>query len=194
VFNPKPIPDLSGPKAKLKVSQAREDQKLESFIHGLITEEFDGPEPPKAVLAGLADYVRALEPGACPPQPEAPVSVAALMADARRALAAARGEQAAGDAPAAVVMVAAARSRLGLIDERYADPALARERAAIRAADRRLADLQERLRAKDPAAAAGLAGWASDSRVLEADLAAKEPASLFNPARLTQALRRRLPG
>jgi hypothetical protein len=93
-----------------------------------------------------------------------------------------------------VLMVAAARSRLGLIDERYADPALAPERQAIRAADRRLAALQDQLRAHDPAAPAELARWTADSRPLEADLVAGEPASLFNPARLTEALKRRLPG
>jgi hypothetical protein len=194
VFNPKPIPDLSGPKTKLKVSQAREDRKLESFIHGLVTEEFDGPEPPKAVLDGLADYVRALGPEACPPSADGALSVAVLMADARRAMATAKAEAELGDAPTAVVMVASARSRLGLIDERYADPALAGERQAIRAADRRLAAAQDALRARDPQASAELARWLDDSRALEADLAAREPASLFNPARLTQALRRRLPG
>jgi hypothetical protein len=194
VFNPKPIPDLAGPKARLKVDQGREGRQLETFIHGLVTEEFDGPEPPKAVLDGLADYVRALDPAACPARGAQAVTVAALMADARRALEAAKGEAARGDAPAAVLMVAAARSRLGLIDERYADPALSRERQAIRAADGRLAALQDHLRAHDPDAAATLARWTADSRPLEADLAAREPASLFNPARLTQALRRRLPG
>ena len=194
VFNPKPIPDLSGPKTRLKVAQDPQSRKLEAFIHGLITEEFDGPEPPKAVLDGLADYVRALKPAACPRAADAPVTVAGLMADTRRAIEAARGELARGDAPAAVLMVASARTRLGLIDERYSDPALAGERQALRAADRRLADLQARLREKDPQAGPGLAGWLDSSRPLEADLAAKEPASLFNPARLTQALKRRLPG
>lgn len=194
VFDPKPIPDLSGPKAQLKIAQSSKTRDLETFIHGLVTEEFDGPEPPRAVLDGLADYVRALDPAACPTPPVRPVSVALLMDDARRAMAAAKGEAALGDAPAAVLMVAAARTRLGLIDERYADPALARERAAIRAADRELAALQAELRARDPQAPATLARWVVQSQALEADLAAKEPASLFDPARLSVAFRRRLPG
>lgn len=50
IDDPKPIPDLSGPKAKLKISQAPAEKKLEPFIHGLITEEFDGPEPRKSVV------------------------------------------------------------------------------------------------------------------------------------------------
>jgi hypothetical protein len=39
-----------------------------------------------------------------------------------------------------------------------------------------------------------LAAWLSDSRALEARLVAAEPGSLFDPARLTQAARRRLSG
>ena len=48
IFDPVPIPDLGGPKAALKISQGRRPPALEHFIHGLITEEFDGPEPPPA--------------------------------------------------------------------------------------------------------------------------------------------------
>ncbi|HEV2530453.1 hypothetical protein [Phenylobacterium sp.] len=194
IDNPKPIPDLSGPKTRLKVDQSRANSRLEYFIHGLVTEEFDGPEPPKAVLAGLADYVRALSPAACPKAATEPLSVAYFLTDARRAIAAANGELAAGDGPAAVLMLASARTRLGLIDERFAGPALSPSRQQIRAADRRLADLQDAIRAHRPDVTARLDGWLSDSRRLEAQLSAKAAASLFNPARLTQAARRRLPG
>ena len=65
VVDPKPIPDLSGPKSKLKVSQAPGGDALQSHIHGIATREFDGAEPPPAVMAGLAAYVRALSPDAC---------------------------------------------------------------------------------------------------------------------------------
>jgi hypothetical protein len=140
IDNPKPIPDLSGPKAQLKIAQAPAEYKLEPFIHGLITEEFDGPEPPRAVLEGLAAYVRALGPAACPRAATEPLSVGYFLTDARRAVRAAQGEIAAGDAPAAVVMIASARTRLGLIDERFAGPELAPSRQEIRAADRRLAE------------------------------------------------------
>ena len=46
IFNPKPIPDLAGDPAKLKVSRDPRTRELPTFIHGLITQEFDGPEPP----------------------------------------------------------------------------------------------------------------------------------------------------
>ena len=194
IDDPKPIPDLSGSKGILKVDQSPASGKLEPFIHGLITEEFDGPEPPPAVLAGLAAYVRALDPAACPAQARQPLTVAVLMADARRALAAARAEAAAGDAATAVVMAASARARLGLVDERFAAPSLAKARRDLRAADAGLAAIQTALRARRPDAPALMDAWLARSHPLEAELSAKAPASLFDPARLAAAAKRRLPG
>ena len=195
IDNPKPIPDLSGPKASLKVDQDPASGKLQPFIHGLVTEEFDGPEPTPAVMAGLTAYVRALDPAACPARAREPMSVALLMSDARRALAAAQGAAASGDAPTAMLMVAAARSRLGLIDERYAAPALTKPRDDLRAADRRLATVQAALHDRRVSEAQGeLTAWLAGSRRLEASLAAQQAASLFDPARLAQAAKRRLPG
>ncbi len=187
VHDPRPIPDLSGPRTRLTVAPA----DLATFIRGLIVEEFDGPEPAPAVLAGLAAYVRALEPAACPRPARAPVTVARLMDDARRALTAAEAKLAAGDAATAVAMVAAARARLGLIHERYAG--MATEQARLRAADAELATVQAAIREALPGAAADLRRWPTDSRPLEVALTAAEARSLFNPARLSQAKTRRLP-
>ena len=187
VHDPKPIPDLSGPRERLKVAPP----DLPRFIHGLIVEEFDGPKPSAAVLEGLAAYVRALDPAACPREPRAPVTPDTLMADARRALVAARAELAAGDRPTAVLMIAAARARLGLIDERYA--ALPAEQARLRAADAELSALQADVREGRPDAERRLARWLDASRSLEAALRARASQSLFNPARLSQAANRRLP-
>jgi hypothetical protein len=195
IDDPKPIPDLSGPKGKLKVSQVPAEKQLEPFIHGLVTEEFDGPEPTPAVLDGLATYVRALSPAACPARARQPLTVALLMSDARRALKAAQGEAAAGDNATAMVMVASARSRLGFIDERFAAPALARPRNDLRAADRRLEAAQAALHDhRTQEASADLTAWLASSGRLEAELAARQSASLFDPARLAAAARRRLPG
>jgi hypothetical protein len=194
VDDPKPIPDLSGPKSKLKISQDPPEKTLEPFIHGLITEEFDGPEPTPAVLEGLAAYVRALDPAACPARARQPLGVGLLMADARRAMRAAEAQAAAGDPATAVVMVASARSRLGLIDERYAAPALAKRRAALRDADQRLAQAQTALRERRPDAPQRLKAWLVRSGPLEVELNAGQKASLFNPALLSQAVKRRLPG
>lgn len=194
--DPKPIPDLSGPKTRLKVVQAPAAAKLEPFIHGLITEEFDGPEPTPAVLAGLAAYVRALDPAACPADPRRPLSVKMLMDDARRALHAAQAAQVQGDRATAVTMVAAARARLGLIDERFsAAPRLISDLHALRAADARLAQFQADLREGRPDAAQGIAAWLADTRAMEAALTSDSVLSLFNPDNLAQAAaKRRLPG
>ena len=192
VDDPKPIPDLGGPKPALKVSQAPGDTDLERFLHGLITEEFDGPEPPPVVLKGLAAYVRAMDPALCPATSQA-LYVRDWMADADRAAATAATLAAQGDRPGALVMLQAARARLGDIDERYAAPDLARLRTRLRDADARLATLAQDLRAGRPGTRPALATWRRDARALAADLAAREPRSLFNPARLSQTKNRRLP-
>ncbi|MFZ5718599.1 MAG: hypothetical protein ACOY5Y_03950 [Pseudomonadota bacterium] len=187
VYDPVPIPDLSGPRGQLKVAPA----ELEAFIRGLVIEEFDGREPPPAVLAGLADYVRALGPAACPPAARVPAGPGPLMDDARRALAAAESALGAGDRPTAVLMIAAARASLGRIDERYAG--LPAERAALRAADAELAALQAAVRAGRSDAAAGLAAWRGRSPKLEARLAGRADRSFFAADRLREATKRRLP-
>ena len=186
IDDPVAIPDLSG--GHLKVAPA----DLPAFLHGLITEEFDGPEPPAAVMTGLVAYLRALSPSACPRANAHPVTVKALMADARRAIVAADALAARGDRPAAAVMIAAARARLGLIDERYA--ALPRERRRLRAADSRLAAVAQSVREDRPSARQDLARWSADSVKLEAALARREARSLFDPNHLGAATGRRLPG
>ena len=130
VVNPKPIPDLGGPRSLLKVSRAP-DGKLESFIHGLIVEEFDGPEPSTEVLDGLASYVRALRPEACPAG-ERPIRLTDRLSEVDAAVAIARRSE--GDTRR--LMLAAARSTLGAIDERFQLPGLESRRASLQRADR----------------------------------------------------------
>ncbi|WP_309645503.1 hypothetical protein [Phenylobacterium sp.] len=179
VDDPKPIPDLSGPRAALKVAPA----DVAPFVRGLIVEEFDGPEPRPDVLAGLADYVRALGPAACPAEAAQAVTVEALMSDVRRATTAAR---AAEDGRTAVFLVAAARARLFLLDERY--DRLPGEREALRRADRELAQIAQALREGRPDARARLARWQDRTAALEARLRRAEPGSLLNPRTLAAAL------
>ena len=134
--NPKVIPDLSVAKSRLKVAQDKASGDLERFITGLVTQEFDGRQPPAAVLSGLADYVRALDPKACPAQTSRPITAQALLSDADQALETAATLSARGDNAAAQAMVRAARARLFLVDERMTDPKL---RARLRAFDQTLA-------------------------------------------------------
>ncbi len=194
IDDPKPIPDLSGPKSTLKISQVPAEQKLEPFIHGLITEEFDGPEPTPAVLDGLASYVRALNPDACPAKARQRLTVDLLMSDARRALRAAKAQAEAGDNATAIVMVASARSRLGLIDERFADPSLTKAREDLRASDIRLANIQHALHDHEANVPSRLSTWLAGSGQLEAELEVRQASSLFNTTKLIVAAKRRLPG
>jgi hypothetical protein len=190
VADPKPIPDLGGPRAALKVPPA----DLETFIHGLVVEEFDGREPPPAILVGLADYVRAMDPSACQAA-RAPVTARSLLADARRSVAAAAQTLDRGDRAAADSLIAAARARLGLIDERFIG--LPKARVQLRDADRRLAQARELARQNPAAARAALETWLRELPRLETALTTYEAASLFNPKRLETAQKtgtnRRLP-
>lgn len=129
--NPKPIPDLAGPAGALKVSRGPA-RALETFIHGLIVEEFDGPEPAPEVLAGLAAYVQAMRPGQC--RGDRPIRLADRLEDVERAVALAR--ETSGETRR--LMLAAARSGLGAVDERFRVPGLEAEKALLRQADRRL--------------------------------------------------------
>jgi hypothetical protein len=184
--DPKPIPDLGGPRDKLKVKPA----ELETFIRGLIVEEFDGREPPKAVLAGVAAYVRSLDPAACPAA-RTPVTAHSLFQDALRANNVAAVALSKGDIPTAEVMVGAARARLGLIHERFAGHRKAQAR--LSEADQALANIRGRMREAPEPAALDLAEWENLLRRVEADVGRYEAQSLFNRERLSAAARHRLP-
>jgi hypothetical protein len=172
VFNPKPIPDLAGPPAKRKVSRSAPG-KLEAFIHGLVAEEFDGPEPAPEVLAALAAYVRALDPAACPGKPAA-VRLAGRIEEVESAVALARESQ--GETRR--LLLAAARSSLGAIDERFAGRDA--DRALLRAADADLAAI----RLGETGFARWDATWPARKRCLLRD----EKKSLYSGTRLAAAL------
>ncbi|HXV01616.1 MAG TPA: hypothetical protein VG166_14075 [Caulobacteraceae bacterium] len=188
VDNPKSIPDLSGSKAVLKVSQSAGSPDLERFIHGLITEEFDGAEPPPTVLTGLAAYVRALSPGACPAHEEESVSAAADLADARRAVRTALVALARHDSATAVVMAGAARSMMGILAERYGAAPTSADVAVLRTADLDLAAAISDIRRADPAATAGLEAWLARSREWGPRILADESRSYYDRSVLAAAI------
>jgi mono/diheme cytochrome c family protein len=126
IFNPKPIPDLAADPPKVDRNPAKPD--LRRFIHGQIVEEFDGLEPPAAVLDGLAAYVGALG-GRC--GSDAALTAASEAGATRAAISAARALLKVPDQPAAHLLMAAARSALGRLDERYVSvPGIDRRLAA----------------------------------------------------------------
>lgn len=183
VDNPKPIPDLGGPKPALKVRQGYPGE-LEAFIHGLVTQEFDGAEPPPAVLRGLADYVRAMNPAVCAARPVSePVTLEGTLDDARRAVRAALDAIGHHDLATAALMTASGRSQLGLIAERYPGAPLAADAAAAGRAARDLGVAEDRLRAGDATGGvARLLTWLADSQALQIVLRRDAPRSLFDPA------------
>lgn len=182
-FDPRPIPDLGGPKASLKVSQAPDSPALKTFIRGLVTEEFDGASPPEAVLNALVAYVRAMGPAACRGSGVEPLTASDAITDVRRAAVAAQSALARHDPETAKVMIQAARAGLGNLAERYDGPALALER-------RRLADAALDLaRIAGPDASRRLATWIARSGHWETPILSHEARSLYNPLRLAVALR-----
>lgn len=182
-FNPKPIPDLASEASTLKVSRNPANGELRRFIHGLIVEEFDGPEPPEAVLQGVTDYVRALSPSACAGSSE-PIRLSGMLAEVDAAVGAARQAFAAGDPATARVMLAAARSTLGRIDERFQLAGVEPSRQMLRDADSELLRLQRQQSAQPPAFGRWDAGWPARKR----QLLKAEARSLFSPAVLRRAL------
>ena len=182
--NPTPIPDLSGPAQLLKVSRQPADRALETFIRGLIVEEFDGPEPTRLTLDSVAYYVRLLSPSTCPPVPEQSTRLANYLADVRTAAQAARYALDAKDPATARLMLASARSTLGLIDERYAAPALIRDRQLLREADRELMAIQNAIDLRKRDVSSRIAAWLAKVPRWSESVARDESLSLFNPGQL----------
>jgi len=187
IDNPRPIPNLSGPKAALKVSQDPSSPALQTFIHGIVTQEFDGEEPPAAVLKGLAAYVRALSPAACPAQASEPMTAAGALADVRRTLRAAIEAIDRGDGRSAALMVASARTQLGDIHERYAAASLAPQREALERAAADLAAAESDARRGTASARGNLTAWLAGEPDWARGVVAAAPQSLYNPATLALA-------
>src|SRR6185369_13719908 len=144
IFNPKPIPDLGGNPAKLKIKGT---PKLRDFVHGLITQEFDGPEPSPATLSSVVAYVEALSPATCKSQRARPATFVSRLAEVDSAVDLAAGAYARGDSATGRALLSAARSTLGSIDEHFQVAGLEAARGALRAADGELFRLQEAGRA-----------------------------------------------
>lgn len=174
-FNPKPIPDLGGPRSALKVSQDPAGGELEAFIRGLVVEEFDGPEPSAAVLEGLAAYVRALRPETCKGGERRITLASSLdLAELAVELAAAEGGE------TRRLLLAAARSQLGAVDERFTIPGGETARALLRDSDRELAALRS--------GGGDIRAWRRLWPERRRKLLRLERESLYDPGRLRMSL------
>ena len=178
IFNPKAIPDLAGDPAKLKVSRDPAKADLRKFIHGLVTQEFDGPEPPPAVLNGLAAYVRSLSPSACNGPPSIAIGLQPLLGDVDEAVKLAQLSYGDGDKATASLLIGASRSMLGMIDERFQVAGGQSSRALLREAD---ADLRA-IELSDTVGPARFDSWRTKWPGREQALLAAEPRSLFSEA------------
>ena len=187
IFNPKPIPDLAGDPAKLKVSRdpARED--LRKFIHGLVTQEFDGPEPPPAVLDGLAAYVRSLSPAACKTPAPTAIRLQPMLGDVDEAVSLAQQSFADGDKATARLLIGAARSMLGMIDERFQIAGTQNIRALLRESD---ADLKA-IELSGTFAPVMFDSWRASWPMRQQRMLASERRSLFSEAVVRRQLGQR---
>jgi hypothetical protein len=128
-------------------------------------------------------------PAACPAGGRDAVTARDAMEDSRRAVRAAIGALRRGDPGTATVMIQAARSMLGAIAERYADPALADTRLRLDQAALDLSGAVDEARAGNPAAAESLAVWLGRSAGWAGAVERDEPRSLYNPVTLAAAIR-----
>ena len=183
-FNPKAIPDLAG--SGLKVSRDRSKLDLKTFIRGLVVDEFDGQEPPPAVLDGLTAYVRALSPAACRGPATVGIRLDGMLADTDSAMRSAEVSWREGDLATARLLIGAARSTLGSIDERFQLPGLERSRAILHAADAQLRTIQ--LALASPSAGVEFRKWHREWPRRRSELRKQERFSLYSAA----VLRRRL--
>jgi len=184
IFNPKPIPDLAGDPAKLKVSRDPTKDDLKKFIHGLITQEFDGPEPPAAVLDGIAAYVRSMSPAACKGPAPTTIRLRPMLDDVNEAVGLAQQSYADGDRATGRLLIGAARSMLGTIDERFQLKGGETSRVLLLEADTDLKAIE----LADVVSAGSFDAWRGKWASREHALRAAEPTSLFSES----VIRRRL--
>ncbi len=186
--NPVLIPDLAAPRATLKIS--RDDQAvLEKFLHGLIVEEFAGPEPAPRALQGVAAYVRAIAPQACPAQPTQAITAEHVSAQVLAAVRAADTALAAKDPAVAIALLGAARAGLGRLHARFP----AREDGALRAdlitASNALALAAESARNDASLAQQQLAVFLARAKLWSDAAQAATPHSLFDAKTIAEAVK-----
>jgi hypothetical protein len=185
LIDPRSIPDLAAPG---KVSRREDRPDLRDFIRGLVVQEFDGNEPPPAVLDGLTAYVRSLDATSC--RTGTPANLTEAWSDtAVRAVAAARARAAAGDRASALLMLAAARSALGRLDESYAD--IAADHSRLLKADSGLSTIQKMIEHGEQGGDRRMTDWLRGARFWRAALIRDEALSLFNPDMLANRIKGR---
>lgn len=180
VRNPVPIPDLVGAGAR-NAFGGRREPSLETFVRGVIVEEFQGPAPSQAALDGIVAYVRALDANACP-EGQAAITLASAAADVHRAVSSATWHAQRGDAATASLLLYAAQDALARIVERLPPRGFSTERAALTQLARELSAARS-----DPSTLTQ-AEWAARFDGAVARVARRERRTYFNPQILARAL------
>jgi len=180
-FNPISIPDLT---QSGKVSH-KNPGELETFIRGLIVEEFDGLEPSRTTLDALAAYVRALQ--SCDKCTAKPITLATDLDRAGQALSAAKHFES-HDPQLTRLLVSGARSQLGLVYERFAGKRLVKERSAILALSSKIAALPGSIGVRSAAFYQQHRTIMDQFSELRDQLGVKEHESLYDFKRLKSAL------
>lgn len=160
MFNPVPIPDLATAEGRSRVDRS-DPGILESFLAAQIIEEFSGAAPDQDAVSDLAAYIRALDDITCDAAQREPISWQREIQLIRAGLTL--------DAPRTSAYTNAMRAAAGRIHERFPEP----EHAALR---QKLIAFSRALEADE-----SNSDFEADLRALEADLAATDASSLYNP-------------
>lgn len=187
VFNPVPIPTLTGVADKHEFGTRAPAPSLHAFIESAVTDEFQGAPPPETVTRGLAAYVAHLDPAACPGGAERR-SVQGDMDNIARALKAAREAARRSDIASADFLLVSAQSALGRVHERYAAPELGAQRRGLAALSAELAAIRPVL-SLDASLAGDRIDAATDAaRALAQNLNAHRRRSLYDLETLAAVL------
>lgn len=179
VLNPLAIPDLAGAAGHATFGRNAEPS-LEAFVRGVIEEEFQGEPATQQGFDALIAYLRALRLSACPAG-DAPITLASVADDVRRALNAALG----ADAETAPLLLLAAQDAMGRVVERLPADHVARERRRLETLSRELGAMRAESAGTRAAAAPG---WRARFDAEIARIAPREAQTYFNEATLSAAL------
>ncbi len=163
VFNPVPIPDLATAEGRSRVDRS-DPGILESFLSAQIIEEFSGTAPDRDAVSDLASYIRALDDTTCDADQREPISWQREIQLIRAGLT--------QDAPRMSAYTNAMRAAAGRIHERFPEAEHAALRQKLIAFSRALETDESKF------------DFEADLRAIEAELAATDASSLYNPKQL----------
>ncbi len=191
-FDPVTIPNLRK-KGKIPV---QDEQKLRTFLHGLIVEEFNGNEPSDATLDFLILYLQKIADEDQNHQPSAShkghnLSVHDPLKIIKQSIDNIEYSIGKDDRDTAILLIAAIRHQMGLIYERYQHPKLKKVQIYILNLSKKLAQISTILRdkhANDNQPLMRMNEWKIQFQNLHIILIHNEKNSLYAPENLRASL------